>query len=251
MNNKQALAAIAALALVLPACKKDKDEDPEHEHHHATINMAFTFQVNGEEWTVDSLLSDSLGHALKVNSARFFVSGIHAENDEDVLVGEWPESYLLVDAAGSGNTITLGEMEVGHIHQFHFDLGLDSTANHADPTLASAPLNDATMHWNWDPAAGYKFLVLEGRYDDDGDGIVQADDPEFIFHCATDDLLTEAHAHVHHTVVEGETFTAQVLVDMARLFDGIDVLATPSAMGGGPVNARLMTNLSGAIDGVE
>lgn len=253
MNTKQLMAAMALTALTITACKKDSEEPaPPTVSTTANVSLEFRF-VNGENgYTLDTLLADSLGHAIKVSSAKFYVSAIHAENDDDVIVGDWDDAFLLVDASATTNTFSIGTMSApAHIHQFHFDIGLDSTTNHADPTLAEAPLNDATMHWAWNTAAGYKFLLLEGRVDDDGDGVVDGSDPEFVYHCATDALLSEAHAHQHHDVTSGENYSAPVLVNMALLFAGIDVVATPNAMGGEAVNVRVISNLAGAIDGEE
>jgi hypothetical protein len=248
------ITALALAALAFTACKKDEEAAPDdHSHDPATANVSLGFSLmQGEnDYTLDSLLTDSLGHKIKLNTLRFFVSGIHAEDDADVVVGEWDDAYLLVDAGNSANTFALGSITAAHIHQFHFSLGLDSATNHADPTVAEAPLNDASMHWNWNPAAGYKFLVVEGRVDDDGDGVVDAGDPEIVYHCATDALLTEAHAHEHHDVVSGENYVAPVHVDLAQLFAGIDAVTTTGGMGDTPVNVRLMQNLAGSIDGAE
>lgn len=247
------ITALALAALAFTACKKDDDAPDDHSHDPATatVSLGFSLMQGENGYTLDSLLTDSLGHKIKLSSLRFFVSGIHAEDDADVMVGDWDDAYLLVDAANASNTFALGSITAAHIHQFHFSLGLDSATNHADPTVAEAPLNDGSMHWNWNQAAGYKFLVVEGRVDDDGDGVVDAGDPEVVYHCAMDALLTEAHAHEDHELVSGENYVAPVHVDLAQLFAGIDAVATTNGMGAEPVNARLMQNLAGSIDGME
>ena len=255
METTNKLILMALLAATFAACKKDDDAPTDDGHDHGTVSgnlsLEFRFMEGGNTWTLDSTLTDSLGHAVKVDVARFFVSGLHAEDDGGNLVGDWDDTYLLIEGTSPSQVFALGTIAGAHIHQFHFNLGLDSTTNHADPTLAEAPLNDATMHWNWLPTAGYKFVVLEGRVDDDGDGVVDAGDPEFMYHCATDALLTEGHAHQHFDVVSGGNAVGVALVDMGQVFAGIDVLATPDGMGGTPVNQRLMSNLAGAIDGEE
>jgi hypothetical protein len=253
MTNTRIFGLMALIALAIGACKKDSEapvSDPAGTSP-ANISLDFHFMKGANPFTLDSVVADSLGRAVKLSTCKFFVSGTHAEDDYEQHVGEWPTVYLLVDASHPANTFAMGTMAAAHVHQFHFDLGLDSTTNHADPTLANAPLNDASMHWAWNPAQGYKFLVAEGHVDDDGDGLVDNTDPEFIYHCATDALLGEAHAHEHHDVVAGENYVAPILIDVAQLFAGISVLDTLNAMGGTPTNVRLMNNLSSAIDGVE
>ena len=74
----------------------------------------------------------------------------------------------------------------------HFALGLESTVNHADPTLAEYPLNVPDMHWSWNPAAGYKFLLIEGKVDGNNDGdFDDAEDVDVTYHCATDPMYRE------------------------------------------------------------
>lgn len=256
MKHTVPLALVAALAVGTTACKKDS-EDPAtpgdtHEHHHATVRLAFHFKLGENPYTLDSVLTDGAGHKVKLSQVRFFISGAHTINDESVVVGEFPDAYLLLDASQATNDFELGEMEVNHIHEVQFDLGLDSATNHSDPTLfTEPPLNDASMHWSWNPDMGYKFFVLEGQVDDDGDGVVDADDPSFIVHCAGDDLRTPDHIHVHHTLVEGETFTGQGQVEMTAILADIDVLANPSSMGVNAVTTQAMANLAAAVDEAE
>ncbi len=134
----------------------------------------------------------------------------------------------------------------------HFKLAWDFSslmqlAAMSDPTLAEAPLNDPSMHWAWNPAAGYKFLLMEGRVDDDGDGVVDASDPTFTYHCATDDLLTEDVLDFHADIVAGATLSKHVEIQVDVLMTGIDVVATPVGMGAEAVNQALMQNLASAI----
>ncbi|MBP7514542.1 MAG: hypothetical protein KA791_08350 [Flavobacteriales bacterium] len=250
MTTNQLLALLAALAVGFTACKKD-DEEPEetHEHnevaHNATIRMSFSFIQGENAFTLDSIAHDSLGHALKLDMLKFYIGGGHATNDEEVEVGAFEDARLLVDASTT-NDLLLGPIYASHIHEFHLDLGLDSATNHADFATAEAPLNDPAMYLN--ATDGYKFLVITGHADADGDGTFET---AFSYACGTDALLTDAHVHAHHDIVEGETFTAMATVDLLALFTGIDVIAHPNASGGEEVNARLMENLELAIDGVE
>lgn len=250
MSTNQLLALLATLAVGFTSCKKD-DEEPEdtHEHnevaHNATIRMSFTFIQGENAFTLDSIAHDSLGHALKLDMLKFYIGSGHATNDEEIEVGTFEDARLLVDAS-TANDFLLGPIFASHIHEFHLDLGLDSATNHADFAAAEAPLNDPAMYLN--ATDGYKFLLINGHADADGNGSFET---AFNYACGTDPLLTDAHVHAHHDIVEGETFTAEATVDLLALFAGIDVVATPSASGGEEVNARLMENLELAIDGVE
>ena len=111
MNTKQLMAAMALTALTITACKKDSEEPaPPTVSTTANVSLEFRF-VNGENgYTLDTLLADSLGHAIKVSSAKFYVSAIHAENEDDVIVGDWDDAFLLVDASATTNTFSIGTM---------------------------------------------------------------------------------------------------------------------------------------------
>jgi len=49
-----------------------------------------------------------------------------------------------------------GTVPAGDYRGLQFEIGVPFDRNHADPLLATAPLDDAAMHWHW--RAGYKFL---------------------------------------------------------------------------------------------
>ncbi len=249
MTTKHFMAFTVALAVGFIACKKDSDEPadttPVETPHNATVRMSFTFIQGLNPYTLDSIIHDSLGHALKLDLMKFYIGGGHVHNDEDVEVAEYDSARFLVDASAT-NDFLFGPIYASHIHEFHLDLGLDSATNHADFATAQAPLNDPTMYF--DAADEYVFLRIEGHADSDGDGTFET---LINYACGTDALLTDAHVHAHHDIVEGETFTAPALVDMIALFAGIDVVATPTAFGAEEVNARLMENLELGINGME
>lgn len=248
MKTKHLMAFTAALAVGFTACKKDSDEPvdttPVEVPHNATIRLSFAFVQGLNTFTLDSIVHDSLGHALKLDGLRFYIGGGHAANDEEEEVGHFEDARLLVDANAT-NDFPLGPIYASHIHEIHLDLGLDSATNHADFATAEAPLNDPSLYFN--TTEGYKFLMISGHADGDGDGTFET---AFSYACGTDALLTDAHVHVHHDIVEGETFTAPAIVDVIALFAGIDVIATPSASGAEETNARLMENLELAIGGM-
>ncbi|MBL7962493.1 MAG: hypothetical protein JNM31_01495 [Flavobacteriales bacterium] len=227
MNNAIPV-LVAALALGLGACKKEKATAPDPSPAtSATMRVAFNLKNGTAPYTLTTLLTDSAGHKVRFDKVRFYLSAIHLEDDNHVTVAEYHEKVFLVDAANSSNTFTLGTMAPGHVHMTEMHLGLDSATNHQDPMLATAPLNDATMHWGWNPAAGYKFVVLEGRVDSNVDGLVDSTDQLVEYHLATDALFMMAEAHTHADVEAGNTYTLQVTVDIGAVAGARDLLAKP------------------------
>jgi hypothetical protein len=79
-------------------------------------------------------------------------------------------------------------------------------------------------------------------------------DVSFQYHCAQNiaqaaaaPVLRETHLHAHTDLVAGATVTIEAHVDVSALLTGVDLLATPVAMGNGAGNQLLMDNLVTAI----
>lgn len=245
-------AIMAALSLTFVACKKNDDEDttPTPNPTTGTVKANFTFMNGSSAFNMNDAVMDGAGHSVQFSLLKFYMSDLHLVDDADNTVGEFHETVLLLDASTS-NEFTLGSMSPGHVHEAHVVLGLDSATNHADPLTADYPLNIPGMHWSWNPAAGYKFLAMEGHVDGNGDGdFVDAEDVAFTYHCATDALLRETHIHVHQDVTAGSTVTMMASVDVPRIISGLDMLANATAMGGTPSNVTAMDSLAVSIDGM-
>lgn len=245
--NTNTLALLAITALGFSACKKDKEAEDDHQHDHsATLQARFDFVHGTNAFDINGTYTDGAGHAITFTTLKFYASDFVMKDDAGNTVASYAGKAVLADAANSAAQ-TIGTMGHGHIHEVHFSLGLNSTMNHADPTIAAYPLNIPGMHWGWNPAAGYKFLNMEGHVDGNGDGdTVDPEDAAFTYHCATDALLREDHIHFHRDV-DGGTVVITAKVNVALLMTGLDLLANPMQMGAGTGNVAAMDNLVAAI----
>lgn len=255
MNMRIFLPLLAILTLA--ACKKDEPTDPAPAPPGASAaSVRFALDVvNGDQpFDMNSTINDGQGNPIRITTLKFYLSAFHLTDDGGGMVAEFPSNVLLVDAEGD-NTFTLGNVDPGHIHQVHFTLGLDAELNYADPTLADHPLNIPGMHWSWNTNAGYKFLNLEGYVDvNDSGAFDEGIDIAFTYHCAQNQtqavenpVIRNAHLMAHADAVAGGTLTIGARLDMATLLNGVDLAATPVAMGNGPGNQLLMDNLMNAI----
>lgn len=254
MMNKHIPFAIAATTLLaLAGCKKDSTEPPTSNPAtetavDATVAMHFNFKNGSSPFALTTtVLHDSLGHHVLLDQVRFFVSGIHAFDDDGNVLAHYEGNNLLVDAAHADSVFAIGTIHAAHIHEFHFDLGLDASTNATDPATAAPPLNDMSMYFTG-MSMGYKFLVATGNADLDDNGSYET---PVNYACGMNALLTEAHAHVHHDLAAGEVFTAQVDVDLALLFNGLDLAVDNAPMMDAAASQRMMANLSQGIDGEE
>ena len=249
MQHSIKAALLLAALSTITACKQDEDVTPTpaptDPAHNATVRLSFTFMKGENAYALDSIISDSLGHRIKLTSMRFYIGGGHALDDAENEIGHYEDAILLVDASQS-NDFAIGSIHASHIHAFHLHLGLESEANHLDIAGAEPPLDDAGMYLG-STIDGRAFLKINADLVDDNGGLIES----ISYTCSTDALLGEAEVHAHHDVVEGETFTAQAQVDMAQLFAGIDATVNYTGTAADPVCQRLMTNLAGAIDGMD
>lgn len=226
--NKTFLLGLLACGIGLVACKKDSDDPaPSTTTGNGTLQVSFRFMNGTDTFHLSDLLHDGAGTLIQYDTVRFFISGMHLHNDADVIIAQYPDKYELFDARQPVTNFPLGSLQAQHVHAWAFDVGVDATANHADPSTATAPLNDLTMHV--DMTTGYKFAVLHGRVDSDHSGTITDSDTQFSYVIDTDALLAEDEVHVHHDLATGETYTIQAWADMAVVLSGVDVAAHPTS----------------------
>jgi len=248
MKHTLPLAFVALLFVA--SCKQDDEEPPAPTPvpTTGTIQMSFAFTSGNDPFSMSATYQDGAGNNIRFDAIKFYVSDIHLSDADENEVAHFQETVLLVDASAASNVFALGAINPVSVHEARIALGLDSALNHADPAQADPPLNEPGMHWSWNTAAGYKFLLMEGLIDgnDDGD-FDDTEDVPFIYHCATDDLLRETEVHIHANVAAGSTSTLAAKVDVSVLIGGLNMLANPVAMGGGANNIIAMDSLGVAI----
>ncbi len=249
MNNLKIVALLTAVAVSVSGCKKDEEDAPAPTPAPttSTFKIEYGFHWDADDFDLTQTYTDGAGHAIKFSDAKFYFGEPHLMYNGAEVV-HFHEDYFLADAADGEGDFTVGTIAPGSYDTLELVIGLDSETNHADPTLAEAPLNDPGMHWSWNPAAGYKFLLLEGRVDDDGDGLVDDSDPAFVYHCATDAAMREAQLGFTGTVAAGGTLAPHMEIRMNLLVAGVDMLTNQIGMGYDPVNVQLMDNLVNALE---
>lgn len=241
--NKISL-TVLAIALVAFSCKKPPEEEPPTDN---TTDLQDEFKMSVTSmWGDESFAYDTEyavdGIPVKFQDLRLLLSEFHLFSDgtEEQIM---ENSAALIDAGLEGE-FTIRDLELTHIHDMECLLGLDSLTNHADPTLAESPLNDATMHWGWAPEEGYKFIRIEGTRDLIGDGTFTP----FAIHAATDELKRELEFDVHQDV-ENDAIVASLTIDFEQFFSGVDLSGDPltGTHGNGSKATAVIDNAVGAI----
>ena len=242
------LLLVLTLCTSVIACKKE-EEPPIEEHGHGEVHtvdlrLAFVFKYGTHDYELASEYVDEQGHLYKLDQVRFLLSDLNVVNDEMEVLATYPVQ-LLVDAAQPLNDFALGSLTASHAHKINFAMGLPAPLNQADPDTCAAQLNDPDMHWGLGPNEGFWFLVLEGRWDSDNSGVVDATDAPFSYRCGTAALLRTGWAFMHTEIPDGGTLTITAPVDVERLMGGVDVAANATAHGDTPLNVQLMDSLNG------
>ncbi len=211
------------------------------------VDLAVVFMYGSHEYELASEYTDASDVNFKIDKFRFLLSDGYIVDDYGATLGTYPDKVLAVDAAAGTNYFTLGSLTASHAHYVHWVLGLGTAVNHQDPALAPAPLDDATLRCGPDAAAGYRFLELEGRWDSNGDGVVDDTDQTFAFHACGDAAARPASSRIHGDLPESGNMLVPIRVDMRELLQDIDLTAPGGVVTDGPVIERLMSNLVVAI----
>lgn len=224
MKHLTRILTIALLgSVVFTGCKDDDDPDnvitPNTDR---TVAIEVEAHWGANSFDMTSTYTDDSGTLIKFDDIRMYMSNFKVMDMGGTMTGDFPDAVLF-DASQGPTTYTLGTVNAMHVHMVSGYIGLDSLTNHADPMLAAAPLNDATMHWGWNPMAGYKFVRIEGVADTNGDNTIDTSDSPFVYHLATDALYTPISFMVHADIDPGETKTYHLEVDVQQIIDGVDI----------------------------
>lgn len=235
--------------LTLASCTHPQEEMvvPETPVRTVQLSLAVDLRYDGHVYDMSSVYEDDFGHAFVLDTLRFLASGAQALAEGDVLLADYSSVYLMVDCGQPDSEFLLGELTASSLHEIAFSLGLPPAMNHADPTLASPPLNDMTMH-SGSMALGYSFLHVAGRVDSNADGVIDDNDQRFSYRCIGDALMRPALAYVHADVPDGGALTAPLPINMEILLADIDLLNTPSTVGDGAVNWAWLQRLMEAME---
>lgn len=193
ITTSKLLAVALVVATAFTSCKKDEETvDCKTDATTSDLTLHFDHQYAGEVFALNSpYVLD--GVDVKFSRISYYMSNFVGMDDEGGM--EMYDGEVFLVDAGETTHEELGEITLGHLHMLDFILGLDSVTNHQDPITADAPLNDPDMSWNWNPAAGYKFVRVDGERDWNNDGTFET----FEIHVATDALKRDVSLMVHES----------------------------------------------------
>ena len=128
------------------------------------VEFHITHKLNGiNNFSYNQSSKNNLGNNFSVTRLEYYISKISITHDGGT-VTDIPNHYILVDAA-QNTADQLGSYNITNIESISFHIGVDTPANHSDPSARpnGHPLapKAPSMHWGW--TSGYRFVAFEGK----------------------------------------------------------------------------------------
>ncbi len=188
----------------------------------------------------DVSLRTAGGNTISVTRLSYLISNVKLLRN-----GKSPiafESIGFLDAVEGRDGFDLGDAPTDSYAGIEFDVGLNQTLNHSDPSSYGPqnPLNPVLngLHWSWQ--GGYVFLAIEGRY------VLPADQlGGYSYHIATDQHLM--HVIVPGAIMVGEDCRITVRFNVADVLDRPNQIIIRHAGGGDSTHSAEDDPLAGLI----
>lgn len=237
---KQLIVAVI-LGLVFAGCNKDEPDKVNPPGGNGNLVLNFKIQnssdINNQDVLLDSIFTiksnNSINRKMKLTQVKFYVSSLIAikENGEKIslkskLKGK-EYSHALLELLDSDDPNNENSMKItsslpeGKYKGFIFDIGLEPTLNHADPTKYENddPLSvNKGMVWTWKD--GYRFFILEGKVDSSTNANSGLNG-DMAYHTGTDELkFTQDFTDKPFEVKSDKNIPFVVGIDLYKIFSG-------------------------------
>lgn len=171
--------------------------------------------------------------------AEFYISEVEIQNPNGNMM-PLTDQYLLIDASKPTDVHEMGPWDIEGVRGVKLHLGVDPAHNHADPSTYASDhplsLQNPTMHWGW--SAGYRFMAIEGKVDNNGDGKPET---AFEFHNVGDEFYRALDLQTTVNAKDG-TLDVHLILDYAQLFKNIVMTGSLIQHGNSFLNSKMTSN---------
>jgi hypothetical protein len=185
------------------------------------FHLVFRATVSGADLLYNSIYHAVTSRAFIITDFRYYVSNVTAIRDdgtEQKLSG----SIILVDP--HQRDYNIGKLPEGSYTGIRFTVGLDSAANHCDPTVFEKgnplAIQTPSMHWDWN--SGYLFMKIEGKVDTTKRS-AGAPVTEFFYHLGMDRMKRVVEIPTHFAVSNSLENNVRLKFDLAKMLAGVDM----------------------------
>jgi hypothetical protein len=212
MKNKSRVIFAVALLLVMlvsVSCKKS-------ERQKAELTLNFQTEVSGTDYSFANDFTNGDGTKIRLELLRFYISDVRfvsKKKSEEVVVTDI--ALLEFDLAGSGQAAI--KIPAGDYTAIRFGLGVSPDLNETDPSAFNEtghPLN-VTQNTYWGMNGLYKFVMLDGRSDADGDGTFEG---IFSYHTGYNECYREVEIVHDFSIDRKGVYEQRIGIDVSKLF---------------------------------
>lgn len=211
------------LALVAVSCRKQQT---------ATVEVLFQTELNGDPFDWTEAFADAQGRLVYLELLWFYVADISfVAKSGDV---HSAKDIALLRLSASGKASLSLSVPAGDYTDLSCGIGVPKALNATDPAAfneADHPLNVLQQTY-WGMNGRYRFVMMDGRYDAEGDGVT---DGTFSYHTGYDASYRTTTFAKEMTFKAGETTPLTVGIDVAILLqeakDGLDLAITSNYHG--------------------
>ncbi len=178
------------LLLGLQACKDPEVTNPGPVPVAGTtsLNLQLEHYFGNEAIVLNQFTYNTGQNTLGFSNIQYFISGVQLKKADGSWISVPGYAQFTAQSISSGTT-QFTEVPKGLYEGIRFNIGVDSVANHTDPSIwpNGHPLSimeGGPMHWSWN--SGYIFIKVEGQYEIPGNPM-----GGFAYHIGRDDLLLE------------------------------------------------------------
>ena len=176
---------------------------------------------------------------VKISRAQFYISEVEIHHPDGMMM-PLTDQYILVNANAPTAEFDLGSWPVDAAHGATLHLGVPQAINHGDPAAYPAghplALQNPTMHWGW--SAGYRFMAIEGKVDNNGDGVPET---AFEYHNLGDALYKSLEL-TGMKEAENGVLHLHFVIDYAQLFKNMAMTGNLIQHGSAAANVAMMNN---------
>lgn len=155
------LIMLTILATTISSCYKEADDD---QTTPGKIVISFDNRINGDPLELNPVnkYTNPHGDDFRIEKFKYYISNVKLRNKKDHSHFTEAESYHLISPDQESH-IKSFELEVpaGEYDLIEFSVGVDPDKNTSLSYDGDLDPNNS-MAWDWE--AGYKFLVMEGKY---------------------------------------------------------------------------------------
>jgi hypothetical protein len=240
---KRSLIIFAILFIALTSCKKETKGPVEtHPLYEDTVTISFDARVGNEDFALNKTFTIN-NRSYNFASLRYWVSNVvlvMADGSEYAI----PQSYYLIQETNFSpylppkrEDVVVNGIPAGNYKAVRFSIGVDSIHNSnlslQDGELETGLGMDNGDGWTW--ATSYIFTAIGGNV---GEG---TNTKVFKIETGSNTNYKTVTLDIPKTSAEKST-TLKVNVDVTKLFDGLDLMATPTINATTPA---LMATVSG------